>query len=87
MHDCTHVLMNFMQSMPSVVRLPQLRLKSDLPLMGCAHSEDCICTLLNEMCPRIEVLTQTCLQAFLVNPTGTEILCMGFLQLGDRILL
>ena len=41
----------------------------------CLHSEDRVCTYLDRMCPRVKVLTQTRLRAFLGSPTGTGILC------------
>ena len=51
------------------------------------HSENGVCTLLDEMCPHVKVLTQTCQWAFLDNSIGTKILrCEIFLAQRQTLL-
>ena len=38
------------------------------------HSEDRVCMILDEMCPRVKALIQTCLRAFLDCHLGIETL-------------
>ena len=79
MHDCMYVLTIFMQSICSDDRIsPTWSRKYDYSANGmCPHMKDRVCTLQDGMCPRVEVLVQTCLWVFLGDPTGTEILRFG----------
>jgi len=78
MHDCIYILTIFYNFSTSRMGFPPLGGRTpilrwwDLP-----YSKNHVCTLLDKMCPRVEVLTQISLWPFLGLPAGTDILRGG----------
>jgi len=79
-HSEPEAVPTFIHSYASMMEFPPLRgiIRSSADGMY-PYSEDRVCTLLDGMCPRMKVLTQTSLRAFLSNSTEAETLhCENF---------